>query len=100
MGCASTAEAEEIATRALRRHLGITEEPSEVLARHWADSSPQYTVGHGSKWRHLDEARRRRLPWLQVTGPGFFGTRALADEIVDARKLADALSRRFARFPD
>merc|ERR1711879_492537 len=98
--CSDTVEAEEIAVEALRKHLGVTEEPSEVLSLHWAECAPQYGVGHGSMWRRLDEARRRRLPWLQVAGPGFFGTRALADEIVDARKLADALSRRFARFPD
>ena len=28
---------------------------------------------------------------LQVSGPGYFGTRNVADEIVDARELTDAL---------
>jgi len=49
--------------------------------------------------QELIAVRRRHLPWLQVSGPGYFGTRNVADEIVDARELTDSLARRFARFP-
>jgi len=49
--------------------------------------------------QELNAARLRHLPWLHMAGAGYFGTRSAADEVVDARELADALGRRFARFP-
>eukprot|EP00927_Polykrikos_kofoidii_P047421 TRINITY_DN41555_c0_g2_i1.p1 TRINITY_DN41555_c0_g2~~TRINITY_DN41555_c0_g2_i1.p1 ORF type:complete len:540 (-),score=56.45 TRINITY_DN41555_c0_g2_i1:112-1665(-) len=98
-GVAVSATAEEVAVDALRRHLGIVEQPTEIATKHWSDAAPLYEVGHRSLLVALNDARRQRLPWLQVIGPGFFGTRAPADEVVDARELADSLARRFARFP-
>lgn len=32
---------------------------------------------------------------MQVSGPGYFGTRNVADEIIDARELTDASSLAF-----
>eukprot|EP00928_Gymnodinium_smaydae_P038449 TRINITY_DN26520_c0_g3_i1.p1 TRINITY_DN26520_c0_g3~~TRINITY_DN26520_c0_g3_i1.p1 ORF type:complete len:404 (-),score=85.94 TRINITY_DN26520_c0_g3_i1:107-1318(-) len=91
--------AEAAALEALRAHLGVTEEPAEVSTTLWAEAAPQYGVGHRSLLRRIEAQRRRRLPWLQLAGPGYFGTRSVADEVVDARELADSLCRRFAGFP-
>uniref|UniRef100_A0A7S1SAY6 Uncharacterized protein n=1 Tax=Alexandrium catenella TaxID=2925 RepID=A0A7S1SAY6_ALECA len=77
----------------------MEEEPEEVLAAAWPKAVPQYAVGHHQTLTAIDAARRRHMPWLQLVGGGFYGTRSAADEIVDARKLADTLTRRFARFP-
>jgi len=93
------AKAENVALQAVRGHLGVEDEPEEVLTTAWDQALPEYTVGHHRTMRELDSLRLKNLPWLQFVGPGYYGTRAVADEIVDARKLADALHRRFARFP-
>eukprot|EP00929_Paragymnodinium_shiwhaense_P048525 TRINITY_DN24529_c0_g2_i1.p1 TRINITY_DN24529_c0_g2~~TRINITY_DN24529_c0_g2_i1.p1 ORF type:complete len:516 (-),score=101.65 TRINITY_DN24529_c0_g2_i1:258-1805(-) len=97
--CKDASEAESAAVDTLRRHLRITEEPEEVHSTVSREAAPQYNVGHRAFLRSFDDLRRQKMPWLQVCGPGWFGTRAPADEIVDARELADSLCRRFARFP-
>eukprot|EP00931_Biecheleriopsis_adriatica_P057485 TRINITY_DN34105_c0_g1_i1.p1 TRINITY_DN34105_c0_g1~~TRINITY_DN34105_c0_g1_i1.p1 ORF type:complete len:525 (+),score=101.15 TRINITY_DN34105_c0_g1_i1:29-1576(+) len=84
---------------AVRRHLGVEAEPSELAATLWHEAVPQYAVGHHSLMQAVNAARLRQLPWLQVAGPGYYGTRSVADEIIDARELVDSLSHRFARFP-
>jgi len=91
--------AEDAALAAVRAHLGVDKDPEEVATTEWPKAVPQYAVGHRQMMRAVDAARRRHLPWLQVAGGGFLGTRSAADDIVDARKLADAMARRFARFP-
>lgn len=90
---------EAAATAAVATHLGVKETPSEIRVSLWHDAVPQYLVGHHQRMQELTGVRRRHLPWLQVGGPGYFGTRNVADEIVDARELTDSLARRFARFP-
>lgn len=95
----SKAQAEEAALDAVRRHLGITEEPEEVQTTLWPQALPQYLVGHRAALQRFHQRRRENLPWLQVAGAGYFGTRSVADEVVDARELVDTLVRRFARFP-
>ncbi|CAE7362061.1 cgoX [Symbiodinium pilosum] len=87
------------ALEAVKRHLGVEEQPSDVNVKLWHDAVPQYKVGHHQLLEDFDLARRRHLPWLQVCGPGYFGTRNVADEVIDARKLTDSIARRFARFP-
>eukprot|EP00747_Dinoflagellata_sp_TGD_P012609 gnl/TRDRNA2_/TRDRNA2_121834_c0_seq1.p1 gnl/TRDRNA2_/TRDRNA2_121834_c0~~gnl/TRDRNA2_/TRDRNA2_121834_c0_seq1.p1 ORF type:complete len:558 (+),score=71.18 gnl/TRDRNA2_/TRDRNA2_121834_c0_seq1:97-1674(+) len=95
----SEAAAEAAALRAVREHLGIDDAPAEVSTTLWRESVPQYAVGHHHAIRELNKVRLAKMPWLQVVGAGYFGVRAVADEVVDARELADALSRRFLRFP-
>jgi len=90
---------EDAAMLAVRQHLGVRDEPVEVITSLLPEAAPQYDVGHHRKLRAINDARMKHLPWLQVAGAGYFGTRSPADEIVDARVLTDALSRRFARFP-
>jgi len=90
---------ESVATRAVADHLGVKDTPSNIRVNIWHDAVPQYLVGHHRKMQELNAARRQKLPWLQVSGPGYFGTRNVADEIIDARELTDSLARRFARFP-
>ncbi|CAE8715107.1 unnamed protein product [Polarella glacialis] len=92
-------EAAAVAREAVRTQLGVEDEPSEVTATLWPEAVPQYEVGHHQRLKAISASRIRHLPWLQVAGPGYFGTRNVADEIVDARELADSLTRRFARFP-
>jgi len=91
--------AEEAALAAVRVQLGVDATPQEVLTSLWPKAVPQYAVGHHQRLVAINAARRRHLPWLQLAGGGYFGTRSAADDIVDARKLADGLARRFARFP-
>lgn len=99
-GAASTtAQAEDKAMQAVRQHLGVEVQPSEVLPQLWHETLPQYEVGHRQRMRDFNAARLRHFPWLHVAGAGYFGTRGAADEVVDARELVDSLSRRFARFP-
>lgn len=90
-------DAEQKAMHAAREHLGVTAEPEEVRTKRW--SVPQYHVGHRQLMRKLDAHRRKNLPWLHFAGPGYYGSRNGADEIVDARMLADSLAKRLARFP-
>ncbi|CAE6971345.1 PPOX [Symbiodinium sp. CCMP2592] len=89
----------ESALEAVKQHLGIQEQPSHVSVKLWQDALPQYRVGHHMLLQDFNAARRRHLPWLQVCGPGYFGTRNVADEVVDARELTDTIVRRFMRFP-
>eukprot|EP00439_Symbiodinium_sp_Y106_P059916 s348_g8.t2 len=89
----------ESALEAVKQHLGIQEQPSHVSVKLWQDALPQYRVGHHMLLQDFHAARRRHLPWLQVCGPGYFGTRNVADEVVDARELTDTIVRRFMRFP-
>ncbi|CAE7306033.1 unnamed protein product [Symbiodinium natans] len=84
---------------AVKQQLGVEEQPSDVNVKLWHQAVPQYRVGHHKLVEDFNAARRRRLPWLQVCGPGYFGTRNVADEIVDARELTDSVARRFMRFP-
>ncbi|CAK9104063.1 unnamed protein product [Durusdinium trenchii] len=90
---------EQAAIKAVTQQLGIQEEPTEIRVKVWQDAVPQYLLGHHKKLQEFNAVRRRHLPWLQVSGPGYFGTRNIADEIIDARELTDSLARRFARFP-
>lgn len=92
-------ETEDLVMGVLRRHLGLDQDPAEVFTTTWSAAAPQYMVRHQQLMRALDAGRVAHLPWLQVAGTGYFGPRSAADEVVDARELTDALSRRFARFP-
>lgn len=93
------AQAQAAALAAVRSHLGVDAEPEEVHVTTWESALPQYTIGHHQMLRDLNTARQSSLPWLQVAGPGYYGSRGPADDIVDARQLVDTLSARFARFP-
>jgi len=91
--------AEEQAVAALRRLLHVDDEPIEVVSTIWDEAVPVYVVGHRELMHRANIARISRLPWLHLAGPGYFGPRSAADEVVDAREVVDGLVRRFARFP-
>eukprot|EP00933_Yihiella_yeosuensis_P033448 TRINITY_DN27151_c0_g1_i1.p1 TRINITY_DN27151_c0_g1~~TRINITY_DN27151_c0_g1_i1.p1 ORF type:complete len:538 (-),score=90.43 TRINITY_DN27151_c0_g1_i1:104-1717(-) len=95
----SEESAAEVAKDIVRRHLGIEEEPSEIVVNIWPEAVPQYEVGHHASLKAINSTRLVHLPWLQVVGPGYFGARNVADEIIDARELTDSMAQRFSRFP-
>lgn len=100
-GNSATSEStcEDIAREIVMQHLGILEEPSDVKVTVLDKAVPQYEVGHHKILHLLNMCRLRRFRWLQFVGPGYFGTRSIADEIIDARKITDTLARRFSSFP-
>lgn len=93
-----TGDLERIALDAIREHLAVKDEPTEVNSA-VCQAVPQYIVGHHRRMRLFDASRVRHLPWLQVVGGGYYGPRSPADDVVDARLVTDAVRRRFVRFP-
>lgn len=63
-------EGEEIAKRAVKRHLGINEPPDVVLVKRAKEAIPQYTLGHSSR---LDQLTRSCHPRLSLLGNSYWG---------------------------
>lgn len=74
----------------LRRLLGITAEPVEVLVQRWPQAMPQYVVGHAARLDALDAAVAT-LPGLALTGAAYRGV-GLAGCVAQARATADRIT--------
>ena len=84
----------ELALDALRRHVGVTAEPSAVIAGVHHGCIPQYEVGHGQLIRDARESVRGVFgDRLLLTGNSFDGIGA-ADCVVAATAAADAVLKK------
>jgi oxygen-dependent protoporphyrinogen oxidase len=82
------ATALEHAKSVVRRHLGITMEPSASLVSQQQDCIPQYTVGHTSRLKSAhNELLRRFGGRLKVTGSSYGGV-GLNDCVVSGMEIA------------
>jgi oxygen-dependent protoporphyrinogen oxidase len=77
-----------LARRDLGVVLGIAAEPTLARVYRWRSAGPQYTVGHLSRMRTLDD-RLARHPGLFVAGSGFRSI-GIPDCVADARTVAAA----------
>lgn len=76
------------AKRALKKHLGIEEEPSFVIKN--CLQIPQYTLGHLKRVEEIEEKLKTAFPRLRVLGSSFYGV-SINDCIYEAKKAADCL---------
>lgn len=76
--------------RGLESVMGIKSSPKFVNIKRWANSIPQYTIGHGSRIEKI-RSRIEKIPRVFLTGSYFNGV-SVSDTIADARKMVDRLS--------
>ena len=74
----------------LRRLLGITAEPTDVVVQRWPRAMPQYVVGHAARLDALDEAMAA-LPGITLTGAAYRGV-GLAGCVAQAKATADRVT--------
>lgn len=65
--------AEEMACRALHRHLGIRAEPDLLLVKEATHAIPQYTLGHTERLRQIEAIVSKHYPQLTLWGASYYG---------------------------
>jgi oxygen-dependent protoporphyrinogen oxidase len=72
----------------LRRLMNISAEPLFAVHNRWADSMPQYTVGHA--WRVEEiESRVSKIPGIYLAGNAYRGI-GIPDCVRSGKKAAEA----------
>ncbi|MCB0906047.1 MAG: protoporphyrinogen oxidase [Nocardioidaceae bacterium] len=74
----------------LRRLLGITAAPDDLLVQRWPRAMPQYVVGHAARLDALDAAVAT-LPGIALTGAAYRGI-GLAGCVAQASSTADRIA--------
>ena len=74
----------------LRRLLGITAAPVDLLVQRWPRAMPQYVVGHAARLDALDAAVAT-LPGIALAGAAYRGI-GLAGCVAQASSTADRIA--------